>query len=197
MAASSKNSLFNSSQKYTELYSRGELASRRVFGVARSQLCFGYTETLAPLHASHSGGGFSSCSAFENDNTETLENEKDHFKNKGGRPPKAVKKDQLLGVKCTLIERRAIQAKAKSAGLSVSEYLCKIGLTGRVDTRQKALPKQVLRFFGDMHHTAANINQIAKKRNQLDELNAFDRATLKELVPIIKEGVQIIKLYLQ
>lgn len=131
------------------------------------------------------------------DNTETLENGNDHIKKKGGRPPKAVKKDQLLGVKCTLIERRAIEANAKSAGLSVSEYLCKMALTGRVDTRQKALPKQVLQFFGDMHHTAANINQIAKKRNQFDELNAFDRATLKELVPFIKEGVGIIKLYLQ
>lgn len=129
--------------------------------------------------------------------TETLEKGTDHIKNKGGRPPKAVKKDQLLGVKCTLIERRAIEAKARSVGLSVSEYLCKMGLTGKIDARQKALPKEVLRYFGDLNHTAANINQIAKKRNQFDELNALDRATLKELVAFIKEMVQVTKLYLQ
>ena len=28
---------------------------------------------------------------------------------KGGRPTKAIKKDQLLGVKCSLIERKVIE----------------------------------------------------------------------------------------
>jgi len=130
-------------------------------------------------------------------NTKTVAKGNDHIRKKGGRPPKAVKRDQLLGVKCTLIERRAIEAKARSANLTVSEYLREMGMTGKIDMRQKALPKEVLRLTGDMNHAAANINQIAKKRNQGDDLNALDRAKLQELPGIIKEWDRMIKAYLQ
>ncbi|HVU57729.1 MAG TPA: hypothetical protein VHD83_21855 [Puia sp.] len=121
---------------------------------------------------------------------------KDHIKRKGGRPPKAVKRDQLLGVKCTLIERRAIAAHARSADLTVSEYLRELGLTGKIDMRGKALPKEVLQFMGTLNHMAANINQIAKKRNQFDTLDAVDRATLQQLPPYLKQFVEQIKSYL-
>jgi len=130
-------------------------------------------------------------------NTKTVEKGKDHIKKKGGRPSKAVKRDQLLGVKCTLIERRAIEARARSACLTVSEYLREMGLTGKIDMRQKAFPKEVLELKGTMNHMGANINQIAKKRNQGDDLNALDRATLQQLPPIIQEWDRIIKAYLQ
>ena len=151
-----------------------------------------------PPSCSAFGGGLSSCYRIrKTGNTETLNEKKDHIKNKGGRPPKAVKKDQLLGVKCTLIERRAIEAKARSAGLSRSEYLREMGLTGKIDMRKKALPKEVLKLMGNYHHLAANINQIAKKRNQFDDLNALDRSTLNQLPAIIKEWDSIIKSYLK
>jgi Relaxase/Mobilisation nuclease domain len=70
-----------------------------------------------------------------------MEARKTTTRNKGGRPRKAVKKDQLLAVKCTLYERRAIEARAKSANLSISEYLREITLTGKIDKRDKALPR--------------------------------------------------------
>jgi len=131
------------------------------------------------------------------DNTETLDKGKDHINKKGGRPPKAVKRDQLMGVKCTLIERRAIEAKARSAGLTVSEYLREIGLTGKIDMRQKALPKEVLQHLGTLNHIAANVNQIAWKRNRFDQLDALERATLQNLVPLLKNLVTVILSYLQ
>ncbi len=43
-------------------------------------------------------------------------------RNKGGRPKKTIKRDQLMAVKCTLYERKAIEARAKSVNLSISEY---------------------------------------------------------------------------
>ena len=118
-------------------------------------------------------------------------------KNKGGRPKKAVKRDQLVAIKCTLYERKVIEARAKSANLSVSEYLREIGLTGKIDRRNKALPKEVLSFTAMLNHMAANLNQIAKKRNGIDELSPLERAELKVQSGQVKEVAAQIKSYLQ
>lgn len=106
--------------------------------------------------------------------------------NKGGRPKKAVKKDQLLGVKCSFIERKVIETKAGLSNISVSEYLRKLGLSGKIDMKIKALSKDILQFKGTLNHLAANLNQIAKKRNMNDELNALERAGLEQLSKEIK-----------
>lgn len=118
-------------------------------------------------------------------------------KKKGGRPRKAVKKDQFLAVKCSLYERRIIEAKAKNANLSVSEYLREIGMTGKIDRREKALPKQVLSLTGTLNHLAANLNQIAKKRNGMEELTPLERAALKVQSGDLKELATQIKMYFQ
>jgi len=108
-----------------------------------------------------------------------MEEQRTVTRNKGGRPKKAVKKDQILAVKCSLFERRAIEARAKSTNLTVSEYLREMALTGKIDIRQKTFPKQVLALSGTFNHIAANLNQIAKKRNSGEELNALERAEIK------------------
>lgn len=120
-----------------------------------------------------------------------------YTKSKGGRPIKVVKREQLLGVKCTLVERKAIEYKAKIAGLTTSEYLREVGLTGKIDMRKKSLPKEVLQATGTLNHMAANLNQIAKKRNSLDELNAIERAELQQLSRQFKELAGEIKNYIQ
>lgn len=128
---------------------------------------------------------------------ETMEEEKQFRKNKGGRPKKAIKKDQLLNLKCTLIECKLIKAKARSANLSVSEYLREMGLTGKIDRREKALPKEILQLTGTINHLAANLNQIAKKRNGIDELNFFERAGLKDQSDQLKKLAEDIKKFLK
>ena len=116
---------------------------------------------------------------------------------KGGRPPKAVKRDQQITVSCTLLERKAIEYKAGSNGLSNSEYLRQMGLSGKIDSQEKVLPKEVLLLTGTLNHTAANLNQIAKKRNSMDELNAIERAELNQLSRQCKELAGEIKNYLK
>lgn len=113
-------------------------------------------------------------------------------KNSGGRPKKAIKRDQLLAIKCTLYERKIIEAKAKKSNLTVSEYLRETGLTAKIDYRNKALPKEILSFTGVLNHLAANLNQIAKKRNSNDELSPLERAELKVQSGQVKDlAVQI------
>lgn len=126
-----------------------------------------------------------------------MEQQNTQTKNKGGRPKKAVKKDQLLAVKCSLYERRIIKANAQSVNLSVSEYLREIAMTGKIDSREKALPKEVLGFTATLNHMAANLNQIAKKRNSMEELGALERANLKVQTGELKTLALQIKDYLQ
>jgi hypothetical protein len=127
----------------------------------------------------------------------TMQQTIDDWKKKGGRPKKAVKKDQLLGVKCSLIERKAIEAKARSVNLSVSEYLREMGLSGKITQSTKVLPKEVLQKLGTLNHIAANLNQIAHKRNRGDELNAIERATLMHDAGEVSQMTKDIRSYLQ
>lgn len=126
-----------------------------------------------------------------------MEQEDETKKNKGGRPKKAIKRDQLMAIKCTLYERKIIEAKAKKSNLTVSEYLREIGLTTKIDYRNKALPKEILSFTAMLNHMAANLNQIAKKRNSNDELSPLERAELRVQSGRIKDlAVQIKKFML-
>jgi hypothetical protein len=119
------------------------------------------------------------------------------MKNRGGRPKKEIKRDQQLAVMCTLIERKLIETKAKSANVSISEFLRTLALQGQVDRKIKTLPKEVLLFTATLNHLAANLNQVAKKRNQHDELNALERADLAVLSTDIKKLAEAIKIFLK
>jgi hypothetical protein len=117
-------------------------------------------------------------------------------KNKGGRPKKKIRQDAFIGVKCSLIDKSVLKQKARTVGLSLSEYLREAGLKGQVVSKTKALPKEVLLFAATLNHMAANLNQVAKKRNRLDELNALERADLNELSARLKQLAIDIKNYL-
>ncbi len=127
-----------------------------------------------------------------------MEKSFDHtYNKKGGRPKKAVTKNQQLAVMCTLSERKLIEEKADAANMSKSEYLRTTGISGKIDIKIKALPKEVLFFKATLNHLAANMNQIAHKRNCNDELNAIERAELNFLSQEVKQLVNDIKSYLQ
>jgi hypothetical protein len=119
-------------------------------------------------------------------------------KNRGGRPTKSIKRNLVITLKCASYEQTRIGANAKKARLSVSEFLREMGLNGQIVITEKVLPKEVLTFLGTLNHMAANLNQVAKKRNSVvEELNAAERADLAVLSGQLKEIVQQIKTYLQ
>jgi hypothetical protein len=109
-----------------------------------------------------------------------MEHQEKTSRNKGGRPVKAVKKSRTLTFKCSSYERLIIQTKAKKAKRTTSEYLREMALTGKIETKEKLFPKEVLDLTGTLNHMAANLNQMARKRNiGTDELTAMDRLALK------------------
>ena len=127
----------------------------------------------------------------------TMEGDHKNIKSKGGRPHTPIKKDQLLAMKCNIIERNIIETKAKYVSLTVSEYLRELALNGKIDMANKALPKEVLILTGTLNHLAANLNQIAKKRNGIEELNALERAALEVQSRDLKKLAEEIKSYLK
>jgi hypothetical protein len=126
-----------------------------------------------------------------------MEQQEKATKNKGGRPRKAIKKDKIIPVKRSSYEKRVIVAKAKSAQVYTSEYIREIALTGKIDRREKALPPEVLQLTAMLNHIAANLNQIAKKRNGIEELNALERGNLKIQSAELKQLAVTIKSHLQ
>jgi hypothetical protein len=115
-------------------------------------------------------------------------------KNKGGRPEKAIKKNKLLGVKCSDFEQAEIQLKAKQYNLTVSQYLRELGLKHKVSI--KTLPREVIAFQIQLNNLGSILNQIAKKRNMNDQLNAIDRAVLQNLSEELTGIVNSIRSYI-
>jgi hypothetical protein len=122
-----------------------------------------------------------------------MEDEKKDKRYKGGRPSKVTKRNKPLTVKCSTIEKAIISAKAKKANHTISEYLRTLGLNGNPVILVKTIPKEVLALCAALNHLGGLLNQVAKKRNSNDELNAFERADLKVLEGKIKEMLEAIK----
>ena len=126
-----------------------------------------------------------------------MEEQQTYRRNKGGRPKKETKRDLVISMKCSSQERRIIEERSQALQLSVSEYLRELGLTGKIVSRNKALPREVLLLTATLNHLAANINQIAKKRNGMDELNILERANLKVQSLELKELAATIKVLMK
>ena len=94
---------------------------------------------------------------------------------------------------CSRFDLITIRFYAKELNLKVSEYLRGLGLKRQVDRKVKFLPKEVLQLIGTLNHIAANLNQLAYKRNRGDELNAFERAELQVLSAQLRELAKTIK----
>ncbi|MFT3704787.1 MAG: mobilization protein [Agriterribacter sp.] len=126
-----------------------------------------------------------------------MDSEGQKKKHAGGRPKKPVRRDQQLAVMCNQVERALIALKAKNANLSVSEFLRTLALKGQVDSRIKTFPKEILLFTATLNHLAANMNQVAKKRNRGDSLDPMELAALQVLSGQVKKLAEDIKSHLQ
>jgi len=117
--------------------------------------------------------------------------------NKGGRPQKAIKQNQFIGVRCSLSEKAILRQKAKAVQLTLSEFLRESGLHGQAVSKIKVLPREVLQLTTTLNHIAANMNQVAKKRNQHEQLSNAERGRLNLMVDELKTIAIDIKKYLQ
>ncbi len=134
-----------------------------------------------------------SCCRIRDSKAKTMDMSTDTPKHKGGRPRQAIKREHLFGVRCNDAEKKIIQEKASAASLTVSEYLREMGLNGKIVSTKKLVPQEVLRLIGALNQNGALLNQLAKKRNSNDELDAVDRARLYALGNEYKTIAQIVR----
>jgi hypothetical protein len=113
--------------------------------------------------------------------------------NIGGRPKVQHKKSEALSVMCNLLEKKIIQANARNIGKTVSVFLRDLGLNNRTAVRLRTLPRSVLQLTGTLNHIAANINQLAKKRNQGNDFNGMERALLNQEIRSLQTLVKDIR----
>lgn len=116
---------------------------------------------------------------------------------RGGRPKAVIKRNARFTVMCTIVEKKLLQANARKVNSPVSVYLRELGLKPDIRFRIRTLPKEVLQLTGTLNHMAANLNQIARKRNKGDDLNAMDRALLNKEVRMLEVLVSEVRSYLQ
>src|SRR5579872_5085358 len=108
---------------------------------------------------------------------------------------KAHLRETKLMLYCTKIELRYIQACAKKEGLTVPRYLHRLAVQGFIN-KDKSLPPEVLAFRGQLQHLAGVLHPIARKRLGGDDLNALERAELKQTMAEINNLLLQIKKFL-
>ena len=118
-------------------------------------------------------------------------------RNKGGRPKVSLRRDDVLQVRCNIIEKKLIQASAGKMNLCASVYLRELGLKGAIKGRLKTLPKEVLQFIGTLNHLAANLNQIVRKRSSGGDLNEMDITWINHQVRAVQNVVEEVRAYLK
>lgn len=123
----------------------------------------------------------------------TMETTVKHRNSKGGRPSKEIKRNKSVTVHCSAFEQRLLKTKGKEAGMTVSEYLREIGLSGKIDRPKRDFPKEALALNGTLNHIAANLNQLAKKRNSGEEFDAYLSVKELQLCDQLKELTITIK----
>jgi hypothetical protein len=106
------------------------------------------------------------------------------------------KKSHKISVWCTLIEKRFIEIQARKANSSASEYIREMALRD-YGKRPKTLPPEVLAFNGQLSHLSALLQPLARKRLDGDELNALERAELKQQFTRLQQLTEQIKTCLQ
>jgi hypothetical protein len=106
------------------------------------------------------------------------------------------KKSRKISCWCTATEKRYIEIRARKAGFSASEYLRELALQHYLK-RPKTLPTEVLAFDGQLLQLIATLQPLARKRLDGDELNALERATLKQGMRDIDNLILQIKNHLQ
>ena len=108
---------------------------------------------------------------------------------------KAHLRECQLQLWCTLIEKRYIEACAKKESLTVPRYLHRLAVQGFTH-RDKSLPPEVLAFRGQLQHLAGLLHPIARKRLDGDDLNALERAGLKQTMAEINDLLSQMKKFI-
>jgi hypothetical protein len=112
-------------------------------------------------------------------------------KNKGGRPPKEIKRNVKLSAHCSILEATIIEGRSKKANLSISEFIRTQAISGTIVI--KTYPKEILQVSNMLSQIAANTHGIVKKLNYNQLLDFYDLEVLSKLSEEFKNLSSYIK----
>jgi len=115
--------------------------------------------------------------------------------NKGGRPPKKIKRNRQLAVMCNPLEAHIIAARASRCNLTVSEYLREAGVNGEIKVR--SLPREVLIAFNLLNNMSANLNQIVKRMHSTSYIQMNEIQELNITISDIQEFIRQLRIKLE
>jgi len=96
---------------------------------------------------------------------------------------------------CTPAEKVYIRSCAKKAGKTLSGYVRDGALQG-FPHKDKSLPPEVLAFKGQLAEVCGLLEVIMRKRLDGDELNALERAQLKDVCRSLQQFLEQINKHL-
>lgn len=103
---------------------------------------------------------------------------------KGGRPPKEIKREFLMGFNATQYEKLVIQEKAKQSGLRIAEYLRQAAMNGKITRRPTA---EEIQLYRNLTGLSNNLNQLTKEAHQQGLIQVIPKVlkTLDEVNKLI------------
>jgi len=108
----------------------------------------------------------------------------------------SIRKNKDLRVLVSSIELRYLIGCAKQAGVTRSEYVRRVVLEGKIK-KDPTLAPEVLAFKGHLLHLCGLLEPFSRKRLDGDDLNALDRAEVKQIIHDVGEMTRQLKNHLQ
>ena len=94
----------------------------------------------------------------------------------------------LPRTRCTPYERGVIEDRAAQAGLSLSDYMRQMALSGHVIVRE---PMADIKLIMELNACGVNLNQLTRKAHILEEVDAVHlREVLARLSGLLDELMQ-------
>ena len=102
------------------------------------------------------------------------------------------RKKSKIQISCTQLEKKYIEVCAKKAGLRVSRYLHGILLQSYSKT-PKTLPPETRSLVSELMRLAGLLHPFQRKRLDGDELNALERAEVRDVIRQVQSVIQQLK----
>ena len=118
---------------------------------------------------------------------ESVKKQERQKKSTGGRPLKAIKRENQIRVRLTKTEHYLIDKKAKKAGMNISEWFRRSAIKSKVLIRISTEDLKVLRTLAGM---ANNLNQLTKLAHQQGLL--IVQRKCRELLSVIDDTLKLL-----
>lgn len=104
-----------------------------------------------------------------------MEQEKEKKKGKGGRPPKAIRKEVCTGIRFTKAEYFIVKEKAIKARMRYTAYIRQMTLFGTVIARLNNEERSYIKQLVGLANNFNQVSKLAHKEGMLSAILLFEK----------------------